>query len=105
MKRGISQASPAQRQKCTGAPCIVTGWGPCDPAHLIDRSITTVGQDDPRAVVPLRRDIHRMYDTGTFDLLPYLEPNHREELAYAVLRVGLLATLRRVTNARWAEAA
>lgn len=105
MKRGISQASPAQRHKVASMPCIVTGWGPCDPAHLIDRSLTTVGQDDPRAVVPLRRDVHRMYDTGHFDLLPYLEPNYREELAFAVERVGLLATLRRVTNTRWAEAA
>ena len=105
MKRHGFEASLAQREKVSGMPCIVTGWGQVDPAHLIDRSLTTVGQDDPRAVVPIRRDIHRMYDTGTFDLLPYLEPNHREELAFAVERVGLLATLRRVTNTRWAEAA
>lgn len=78
--------------------------GACHPAHLIDRSLTTIGQDDPRAVIPLCPAHHRLYDdpigTGGIDLLPYLEPHFRVEIAFAVERVGLLTTLRRVTNDR-----
>jgi hypothetical protein len=36
--------------------------------------------------------------------LPALEPWFRDELAFAVARVGLLTTLRRVTNQRGAVA-
>ena len=103
-RRGISPASPAQRMAVKSRACIVTGDDrQVDPAHLLSRSYCGVGQDDPRAVVPLRRDQHRLFDAGELDLLPYLEPHFRVELAYAVERVGLLATLRQVTGRRWTE--
>ena len=105
-RRAVSPASPEQRAKVSGEACSFVGcmgW-PADPAHLIDRSLTTVGQDDPLAVVPLCRAHHDAYDQGGLDLLPHLEPRQRRELAFAVQRVGLAATFRRVTNTREAAA-
>lgn len=98
---GISPASPEQRAKVKDRACIICRRfaGHCHPAHLIDRSIG--GDDDPRAVVPLCAADHRAYDEQGFDLLPYLEPNYREELAYAVECVGLLNALNRITNQRY----
>lgn len=102
--RTISPASPAQRSKVRLAPCLrCESLGPCDPAHLIDRS--EGGGDDPRAVVPLCRMCHRLYDDGKADLLPHLEPYYREELAYAVELVGLIRALERITNERWSPRA
>lgn len=100
-RRAVSPASAAQRAKVHEAPCLVCGgaWGVSEPAHLIDRSLTTVGQDDALAVVPLCRVDHEAYDGG-LDLLPFLEPAYRAELAFAVFRVGLVTTYRRVTNRR-----
>ena len=71
-----------------------------DPAHLIARGVTSIDQDDPLAVIPLCREHHTALDTGMLDVLPYLEPRFREELGFAVKRVGLVSTLRRVTNDR-----
>jgi hypothetical protein len=103
LKRGpVSPASPGQRAKVTDRACVVCAHGPSTPAHLIDRSLG--GDDDPRAVVPLCFRCHRAYDDGTLSLLEYLEPRFREELAYAVELVGLLGTLRRVTNTHWVPA-
>ena len=93
-------ASPAQRRKVAGQPCAICLSSPCDPAHLIDRSLTTIGQDDPLAVIPLCRTHHRRFDENGLDILPALEPHYRPELAFAVQRVGLAATYRRVTNRR-----
>lgn len=99
--RPVSEASPAQRAKCRDAACVVCRRpGPSDPAHLIDRGLLTAGQDDPLAVIPLCRQHHDAYDAEQLDLLPYLEPHRRDELAFAVQRYGLVATLRRVTNDR-----
>jgi hypothetical protein len=99
--RPISEASPAQREKCRDRGCVVCrSPGPCDPAHVISRGQLIDGQDDPLAVVPLCREHHRAYDTGQLNLLPYLEPHWRDELAFAVQRYGLISTLRRVTNDR-----
>ena len=72
-----------------------------EPAHLIPRGMTTVGQDDPLAVVPLCREHHRAYDREQLDLSSWLEPTWRPEVAFAVSRVGLFAALRRITNRRW----
>lgn len=101
--RPVSEASPAQRAKCREQACVVCRQpAPSDPAHLIDRALLSAGQDDPLAVVPLCRTDHDAYDSGLLDLLPYLEPHRRDELAFAVQRYGLLASLRRVTNDdRW----
>ena len=93
-------ASPAQRDKVRGASCCACGRQPCDPAHLIPRSLLTVGQEDTRAVIPLCRECHRSYDEALIDLLPHLEPIFRTELAFAVNRFGLIPTLRKVTNQR-----
>jgi hypothetical protein len=101
-RKAISPASPAQREKVKGAPCVVCGnYEAVDPAHLIDRSLLTEGQDDPRAVISLCRTHHREYDDGLISVLEHLEPRHREELAFAVERFGLISTLNRVTGLRW----
>lgn len=73
-------ASPAQRAKVADLPCIVTGaekieGAVVDPAHLWPRSLG--GCPDPLCVVPLRRDIHDLFEDGQFDLYPYLvKPRH-----------------------------
>jgi cytochrome c553 len=54
-------------------------------------------------VVPLCRRCHRAYDRGELDLLPRLEPRFRAELAHALTHRPLIAVLRRVTGARWAQ--
>ena len=100
-RKAVSTCTPAQRAKVKATGCIVTGDREnVDPAHLIPCGVSGVGQDDDLAVVGLRRDLHRQYDTGELDILPYLEPAYRAELAFAVMRVGLVATYRRVTNTR-----
>lgn len=97
--RAISPASPAQKLKCAGAPCVVCAESPCDPAHVIPRSMGS--GDHPLDVVPLCRRHHRAYDSESLDLLPFLEPRWRAEVAQAVRHVGLVAALQRITNARW----
>jgi hypothetical protein len=97
--RGFAVA-PAQRAAVAGRPCIVCAAEPAEPAHLVDRSLVA-DLDDPRAVIPLGRHCHRLYDEGGLDLLPFLEPAYREHLAFAVERHGLLRTLLRVTNRQW----
>ena len=47
---------------------------------------------------------HRAYDAGELDLLPYLEPGWRAQVAHAVGHVGLIGALRRISgNGRDAE--
>lgn len=103
----ISEASPEQRSKVKGRACVVcrSRAGECHPAHLIDRSLCSVGADDELAVIPLCPDHHRAYDEDDLDLLPHLEPAYRPELAFAVERVGLLTALFRITNAKWEASA
>ena len=100
-RRAISPASKAHKALVRNVPCLVCGGEPCDPAHLIPRGWTTVGQEDPRAVIALDRQCHRGFDEGRLSLLEHLEPNYRRELAFAVEREGLLRTLHRVTGERW----
>jgi hypothetical protein len=45
---------------------------------------------------------HRAYDRGELDLLPYLEPAWRAQLAHAVGHVGLIAALRQISGRRQA---
>ena len=93
-------ASEAQRAAVAGRACIACGAtrGRIDPAHLIPRSLGGCG--DPLCVVPLcRTPCHRAYDTGRLDLLPYLEPAWRAQLAHAVGHIGLIGALRRITGA------
>jgi hypothetical protein len=92
-------ASPAQREKVAGQACVVCGrLTRIDPAHLIPRALG--GCDEADCVVPLCREHHRAYDGGELDLLAHLEPFWREEIAHAVLHVGLLGALRRLTRRR-----
>ena len=91
-------ATDAQRAAVAGRSCIVCGTDRrIDPAHLIPRSLGGCG--DPLCVVPLcRRPCHRAYDSGELDLLPYLEPGWRAQLAHAIGHVGLIGALRRISG-------
>jgi hypothetical protein len=92
-------ASDSQRAAIAGRPCIVCGARHgIDPAHLIPRSLG--GCADPLCVVALCRLCHRAYDEGRLNLLAYLEPAWRAQLAHAVGHVGLIAALRRVSGSR-----
>jgi hypothetical protein len=92
-------ATDSQRLAVAGRACIVCGASHgVDPAHLIPRSLGGCG--DALCVVPLcRRPCHRAYDSGELDLLPYLEPAWRTQLAHAVGHVGLIGALRRISGA------
>lgn len=94
-----TETSEAQIQ--TGSACIVCWRTPTDRAHVIDRSLAPDPYGDPRRVVFLCREHHDAYDAHTLDLLPYLEPHHRTELARAVELVGLVTTIERVTGMAW----
>jgi hypothetical protein len=100
--KAISPATPEQRAKVRERACVVCSNGPCDPAHLVDRSLAPSAGDDRRAVVPLCRRCHDLYDAHKLDLSPHLEPHYREEIAWAVEAVGLFPALKRITGSRWA---
>jgi hypothetical protein len=90
-------ASERQRAAVAGRTCIVCGTDRrIDPAHLIPRSLGGCG--DAACCVPLCRRHHRAYDRGELDLLPYLEPGWRAQLAHAVGHVGLIGALRRISG-------
>ena len=90
-------ATEAQRAAIAGHACVVCGTTiRVDPAHLISRSLGGCG--DPACCVPLCRAHHRAYDTGQLDLLAYLEPSWRPQLAHAVEHVGLIGALRRISG-------
>jgi hypothetical protein len=92
-------ATEAQRAAVAGGRCIVCGTDRrVDHAHLIQRSLGGCG--DALCVVPLCRFHHRAYDRGELDLLPYLEPAWRAQLAHAVGHVGLIGALRRISGRR-----
>jgi hypothetical protein len=98
----VSPASDAQRAKVADRQCLVCGERPVDPAHLVPRSLGGCNERD--CVVPLCRSHHRAYDRRALDLLPYLEPGGRAELAHALMHLPLLGLLQRVTGARWTPA-
>jgi hypothetical protein len=88
-------ASDEQREKIVGRWCIVCQQTKgITPAHLTPRA--QGGCDDPDCVVPLCWLHHRAYDTGRLELLPYLEPRWRPEVAHAVLHLGLIGAVRRL---------
>jgi hypothetical protein len=95
----IAPASHGQRAKVTGKRCVACGaTARIDPAHLVPRALG--GCDEPECVVALCRPHHRAYDRGELDLLPYLEPSYRIETAHAVMHLGLIGALRRLTRRR-----
>ena len=90
-------ATDAQRAAVAGCCCIVCGRDRrIDPAHLIPRSLGGCG--DALCVIPVCRAHHRAHDRGELDLLPYLEPAWRAQLAHAVGHVGLIGALRRIAG-------
>lgn len=92
-------ATERQRASVAGRPCIVCGADRrVDAAHLIPRSLGGCGE--VRCVTALCRACHRAYDRGELDLLPYLEPAWRAQLAHAVGHVGLIGALRRISGKR-----
>lgn len=100
-RRGISPASRAQRNKVRGQVCIVCAQGPCDPAHVIPRSLLSEGQDDVLAVVALCRLHHEQFDRRAqpfLNLLPFLAG--RPELDFAIKRYGYDRALWRISNVR-----
>ena len=89
-------ATDAQRAAVAGRPCIVCGSEHrVDAAHVVPRAL---GCGDALDVVPLCRACHRAYDAGELDLLPYLEPGFRAQVAHAVGHVGLIGALRRISG-------
>lgn len=101
--RGVSPASPAQRAKIRCDVCIVTGMSSdeaaVDPAHLLPRSLG--GCDDPLCTVPLRRDLHELFDGHELDLVPYLVRAGRwEEMAHMISahHVDPVALVERLTG-------
>jgi hypothetical protein len=103
-RKGISPASKGQREKVRNALCVVCARDryetPIHPAHLASRA--QGGGDDPLDVVALCAEHHRAFDDGNLDLLPYLEPRHRDEVAQCVRHLGLIGALQRLTGERWA---
>jgi hypothetical protein len=51
-------------------------------------------------VAAVCRTWRRAYDAGEINLLPYLEPASRAQLAQAVGHVGLIGALRRISGRR-----
>lgn len=100
-QRAVSPATEEQRALVRDVACIVCAQGPCDPAHLIDRSLAPSWGDDPRIVVALCRRCHRLYDDHDLDLSPFLEPYYRDAVAVAVQAVGLFRALNRITGKAW----
>jgi hypothetical protein len=97
--RRAMAASDAQRAKIAGGACIVClQTKGLTPAHLAPRSLG--GCDRPDCVVPLCWMHHRAYDIGRLELLPYLEPRWRAEVAHAVLHLGLAGAYRRLGERR-----
>ena len=97
-KGGFTPASPTQRAKVQKQGCRVTAehGGHVHPAHVTDRALG--GCDDPRCVVGLRADLHRLYDMGEYDLLPHLT---FDEQAHAVEHTGILGALQQTTGERY----
>src|SRR4051794_20270153 len=88
-RRAPFGASEAQREKIVGSACVVCRQTKSiTPAHLAPRSLG--GCDHPDCVVPLCWTHHRAYDTGRLELLPYLEPVWRGEVAPAGRPLGLI---------------
>jgi hypothetical protein len=89
-------ATERQRAAVAGCPGIVCGAvHHTDAAHLIPRAM---GCGDALCVTALCRRCHAAYDAGELDLLRYLEPAWREQLAHAVGHVGLIGALRRISG-------
>jgi hypothetical protein len=97
LRSGSFRASPAQQAKVLGARCLVCGQSAgITPAHLAPRSLG--GCEHPDCVTALCLAHHGAFDAGQLDLLPFLEPRWRAEIAHAVLHLGLLGAVRRLAG-------
>jgi hypothetical protein len=85
-------ASDAQREKVSGAACIVCERTPVDPAHLVPQRLG--GCDHPDCLLALCRSHHRQYDHGQLKLAPYVVDGCERELRHAKEHVSaaVLAT-------------
>jgi len=93
-RAAISPASPAQREKIKGRPCVVCGAPATTPMHLWPRG--RGGCDDALCVLPACWLCHRAYDTKELELLRHIVKRYRAEIAHAQLHtdpVSLLARL------------
>lgn len=92
---------PRQKVEAEGH-CRVCGRSglKLDAAHIIPRSRVAPGPGEHvDNIVPLCAErCHPAFDTGGFDLLPYLTIG---EQAYATRLVGMLEALQRTTNRGW----
>lgn len=101
----ISPASPEQRSKVKGEPCVRCGFTtegmPVDPAHLCARG--QGGCDDPLCVVPLCRTCHQELDSGGLSILEYLVGRFVPELEHALghYEGNLIGLLQRLTGDRY----
>ena len=90
-------ATERQRAAVARLTCIVCSADRrIDPAHLIPRSLGGCGE--ALCVVPLCRLHHRGYDRGELDLLPYLEPTWRAQLAHAVGHAWLFGAMQSISG-------
>lgn len=105
MKRRGMSCTPQQKARIEGKSCVVCANPNVEPAHLIDKSLAPTAGQDERAVVPLCRMDHELYDAHQLDLSPYLEPRYREEAAWAVQSFGLWKAIRRISGKDWIEVA
>jgi 5-methylcytosine-specific restriction endonuclease McrA len=79
--------------------CRWCGGPHAQAAHIIPRSLVPAGMggEDPRNCVPLCdvNQCHSKYDAHTLDILSILT---KDEQAYAVSLVGLMAAYRQITG-------
>jgi hypothetical protein len=92
-------ASPAQRAKVKGLPCLACRQeAKCDPAHVWRQAMG--GCDHVDCVVPLCRSCHRAFDQGELDLLPILAGSESwaKEQAHPIAEhgVGLVELVKRL---------
>lgn len=105
-RKGFTPASPEQKAKVeregaridysmieVQALVDLGDLGPIDPAHIVSRH--QGGCNGEACVVGLPRALHRLYDKGKLDLLPWLT---LEEQAHAVSHLGILGALKRTTG-------
>lgn len=79
--RAISPASDPQREKVRDRVCVYCGERPCDPAHLVPRSLG--GCDHVDCVISLCRIHHDAFDRGALDIEAVLAlPDFRDERAH-----------------------
>lgn len=92
-------ASPEQRRKVEGSPCLVCGGTPVDPAHLVPQRLGGCGSAD--CVVALCRTHHRLFDSARLALAPYLGPDYERELHHALAHVGGAELRRALAGRGW----